>query len=266
MFEQPTLPGMAPATSSPASEALRSDCGSPGCPTTSPSGPAGGRASPSASPGSARAARMTATSGRSCIAFLSKRDPLGSLARTLLASSRWSSMACWLTWRARATPRGRLLFQLAPSMPRTDATGSGSSPATGREARRSEARDALAEAGGRSPLPEGDARFARRGDALADAFGEGLEGRAGAGRDAAGERSPAQRGGAVLPDAGCRSGEGPRHEERAGSAQARWLAEPRVGRLAVGVPARVAKLRALGNAVVPQVVAEIGRAILSEAT
>lgn len=34
--------------------------------------------------------------------------------------------------------------------------------------------------------------------------------------------------------------------------------------LANGVPERVAKLRALGNAVVPQIVEQIGRAILEQ--
>lgn len=44
----------------------------------------------------------------------------------------------------------------------------------------------------------------------------------------------------------------------------RWPAEPtHIPRVAAGVPDRVARLRALGNAVVPQVVAEIGRAILA---
>lgn len=41
-----------------------------------------------------------------------------------------------------------------------------------------------------------------------------------------------------------------------------WLPEPGVGRVAHGIPNRVDRLRALGNAVVPQVVEEIGRAIM----
>lgn len=40
-----------------------------------------------------------------------------------------------------------------------------------------------------------------------------------------------------------------------------WSVEPNVGRVAHGVPARVDRLRGLGNAVVPQVVETIGRAI-----
>jgi DNA (cytosine-5)-methyltransferase 1 len=43
----------------------------------------------------------------------------------------------------------------------------------------------------------------------------------------------------------------------------RWLPEPDVGRVATGVPRRVDRLRALGNAVVPQVVYELGRAIMA---
>jgi DNA (cytosine-5)-methyltransferase 1 len=41
-----------------------------------------------------------------------------------------------------------------------------------------------------------------------------------------------------------------------------WSAEPNVGRVAYGVPSRVDRLRCLGNAVVPQVVEVIGRAII----
>tara|TARA_R100000687_G_scaffold82862_1_gene83613 strand:- start:1543 stop:1941 length:399 start_codon:yes stop_codon:yes gene_type:complete len=40
-----------------------------------------------------------------------------------------------------------------------------------------------------------------------------------------------------------------------------WTVEPDVGRVAHGVPARVAQLRALGNAIVPQIAKEIGEAI-----
>ena len=41
-----------------------------------------------------------------------------------------------------------------------------------------------------------------------------------------------------------------------------WSVEPDVGRVADGVPARVDRLRSLGNAVVPQVAEFIGRMIL----
>lgn len=42
-----------------------------------------------------------------------------------------------------------------------------------------------------------------------------------------------------------------------------WLVEPDVGRVADGVPSRVDRLRGLGNAVVPQIVELIGRAIMN---
>lgn len=44
-----------------------------------------------------------------------------------------------------------------------------------------------------------------------------------------------------------------------------WSAEPDVGRVAHGVPARVDRLRCLGNAVVPQVAELIGRLIVAHA-
>jgi DNA (cytosine-5)-methyltransferase 1 len=48
----------------------------------------------------------------------------------------------------------------------------------------------------------------------------------------------------------------------AGRASDVWRFEPNVGRVADGIPARVDRLRGLGNAVVPQVVEIIGQAIL----
>jgi len=43
-----------------------------------------------------------------------------------------------------------------------------------------------------------------------------------------------------------------------------WLVEPRVGRVAHGIPKRVDRLRGLGNAIVPQIAMKIGAAILQE--
>lgn len=82
-------------------------------------------ASPSPRPGSGMARQMTATSGLKCLGSSKNSDLLGSLERTLLGTLRWGSTRCFLTWKVKATPRGRFLFQLAPSMLRTCATGFG---------------------------------------------------------------------------------------------------------------------------------------------
>jgi hypothetical protein len=41
-----------------------------------------------------------------------------------------------------------------------------------------------------------------------------------------------------------------------------WQSEPDVGRVAHGIPFRVDRLRALGNAIVPQIAEIIGKAIM----
>ncbi len=56
-------------------------------------------------------------------------------------------------------------------------------------------------------------------------------------------------------------GQSPRHSWHNPGGVATWLPEPDVGRVAHGIPNRVAKLRGLGNAIVPQVAAEIIRNI-----
>ncbi len=83
------------------------------------------RASHSPRPGSEEARKMTATSGQKCIAYYRKSDPVGSLVKMLLGTSRWGSTRCYLTWRAQATPHSRLLFRLSPSMPPIAETGFG---------------------------------------------------------------------------------------------------------------------------------------------
>ena len=74
----------------------------------------------SVKPGSDEARRMTVTSGLKCSELLKKLDPISCLQRMLLASSTWHSTMCFLNWKAKGTPQGRLYFQLAPSTPRTE--------------------------------------------------------------------------------------------------------------------------------------------------
>src|SRR3990167_992671 len=102
-----------------------SDPSEQGTSNPSTSSPAASLASHSVLPGSELARRMTATSGRKCSALLRKSSPLGSLLKTCLASSTWASTKCYLTWRPAGTKQGRLLFQLAVSMPRTGETDCG---------------------------------------------------------------------------------------------------------------------------------------------
>lgn len=68
-------------------------------------------------PGSEKARKMTATSGRKCLGSSRNLDPLGSLVKTLLTSPIWNSTARYLTWKVQATKSNRLLYRLVPSMP-----------------------------------------------------------------------------------------------------------------------------------------------------
>jgi DNA (cytosine-5)-methyltransferase 1 len=52
---------------------------------------------------------------------------------------------------------------------------------------------------------------------------------------------------------------------RSGDGRGQWAAEPGVGRVADGFPDRVDRLKALGNAVVPQVAEHIGRLVMGVA-
>ena len=85
------------------------------------------------------------------------------------------------------------------------------------------------------------------GEDMANAVNQGWQGRVH-------RREDAERKG-VDGHAGCC---GATHGQ---SGEATWLPEPNVGRVAHGIPNRVAKLRGLGNAIVPQVASEIIRCI-----
>ena len=76
-------------------------------------------------PGSDEARKMTVTSGRKYLPLCKQSGRLGAFSRMFLDTSVWASTKCYLTWKAKVTPSNHLLFQLAPSMPRTDETGSG---------------------------------------------------------------------------------------------------------------------------------------------
>jgi len=91
---------------------------------------AGSHASRGPLPGSSEAQKMTEISGRKCCELLKLYKVGGSLAKMskALLTNRWASSAAFLTWKASDTKPSHLLFQLAPSMPPTDETGSGSSP------------------------------------------------------------------------------------------------------------------------------------------
>ena len=80
------------------------------------------------------------------------------------------------------------------------------------------------------------------GENVADSYCEGLEIGQGFGEHTQSELSPIER-------SGC--------EKRA-----IWSPEPDVGRVADGIPNRTHRLKSLGNAVVPQVVEQIGKAIM----
>jgi DNA (cytosine-5)-methyltransferase 1 len=85
--------------------------------------------------------------------------------------------------------------------------------------------------------------------AVADANGEGLQG------------TVLEHSGEGLPRPCSRAGRD-QEQDVSGAAAGWWQTEPKVGRVAHGVPNRVDRLRCLGNAVVPQVAEVIGRAII----
>lgn len=84
-------------------------------------------ANPLVSPGLEEEQRMTDISGQKYFPLLKPNDPLGQFSKTFMATSLWVSMKCFLIWKGKATPQGRLLFQLLPLTHPTDGIEFGSS-------------------------------------------------------------------------------------------------------------------------------------------
>ena len=84
----------------------------------------------SALPEEKKARKTLDTSGRTCLKSLSTKDPLTRLSKMLVASSMWHSTRCVLSWKVKATPQGRLYFQLLASTPPTKDKESGASERT----------------------------------------------------------------------------------------------------------------------------------------
>jgi hypothetical protein len=64
-------------------------------------------------------------SGQKCLGLSKNVGPLGLLEKTLLESPNWAWTKYSLTWRTKATPQGRLIFQLVRLAPRTSGSASG---------------------------------------------------------------------------------------------------------------------------------------------
>jgi hypothetical protein len=64
-------------------------------------------------------------SGQKCLDLSGNAGPLGSLEKMLLGSLDWAWTKYSLTWQTKATPQGRLIFQLARLAPRTSDSDSG---------------------------------------------------------------------------------------------------------------------------------------------
>lgn len=131
MSNQLTLPGIPPATSSPASEVGPTPCALPAGPMTGPSGQDPALASLSARQAKEKGLLMSGTYGRPGSTSFSterRRMYLSLVSRLRTAADSLGSTLYGLTWKDRATPSGLLISALRASVRRTSGKGSSSTP------------------------------------------------------------------------------------------------------------------------------------------
>ena len=210
-------------------------------------------------PGSEQARMMTVTSGRKCSELSENSGPLGCLVKMCLESSIWHSTRCLLTWKTKVTPSSRLLFRLAVSMPRTEGNESlfWPTPSTGAALCAGTGNfrmlQKMAEKG---LITEEERRQLSQGNG-GKTNPELLEWLMGYTQAFTGllptPRASDYKGAATNRFIG--GGELPTSADRAGGSHSpwdNWPPEPGVDRVADGIPHRMERIRALGNAVVPQ--------------
>jgi hypothetical protein len=235
------------ATSSPVSADGHSPCGSPDGPMTDLFGRALAPASRSAPQASSVAATMSATYGLRSSASSASVALGQSLANRLQErlASRGSTMFA-LTWKAKVTPQRRQICQLQALAPPMGVRGCGGWPTPVKEDARSSARHGYMITGNRGTTLTDAARMAAWATPTTRDY-KGANSAAHVNRKSGGAHGPA-----------CEPGSSP-------WADLEWLAcsdgkarptQPGLFPLAHGVPARVGRLRAYGNAIVPQVAAE----------
>ena len=207
-----------------------------------------------------------------------KRWDRGPIGRVLgdLAEARYDAEWACLSAREFGAPHLRKRVWIVAYPARDAEAGAAAEPrperqrarAGGERSRAAEVADADAErqpgrAGKLGPTGRGEPEDGRgaRGENLADADKRGRPGRASAARGRGAGGAPPDAEGAGRKARGAdRLGEGQPAEGP--PCEGWWAAEPAVGRVADGVPHRVDRLAALGNALVPQIAEWIGRRIL----